>query len=475
MSNALWTAEEAAVATGGATNGDWVATGVSIDTRTLEIGDLFVALKGDNSDGHAHVIDAIAKGACAALVSGPCPGVAGDALLVVDDTLEALNALGRAARARTSAKVAAITGSVGKTSTKEALRVIFEDQGRTHASVASYNNHWGVPLTLARMPADTQWAVFEIGMNHPGEITPLTRLVQPDVAMVTRVDPVHMVHFESVEQIADAKGEIFEGVKADGAAVINFDNPHYERLRSRAQACGVKQIISFGESTGADVRLEKLALHATCSCISASVCNEKMTYKVGAPGRHLVMNSLGLLGVVLAMGGDLARAGMTLASLVAPKGRGARHIVRAKDRQFLVIDESYNANPASMKAAFATLAGSDVAGGARRIAVLGDMLELGVEEQAIHRDLAAVLQDEKIDRVYACGPFMRSFYDALPGAFRGGYAKTSDALLDMLLSQVREGDAVMVKGSLGSRMGLVVEGLLALEEEVPVSNMKGGF
>jgi len=471
MSDALWTASEAAAATGGTVQGTWAATGVSIDTRTLELGDLFVALKGDNSDGHAHVVDALAKGAAAAMVSQPCPGVADDALLVVEDTLVALNALGRAARARTSAKVAAITGSVGKTSTKEALRAIFEDQGRTHASAASYNNHWGVPLTLARMPADTQWAIFEIGMNHPGEIVPLTQLVQPDVAMVTRVDAVHMAHFESVEKIADAKGEIFEGLKSGGTAVINFDNPHHDRLKARAEACGVEQIISFGEGAGADVQLEKSALHASCSCISAMVCSQPMTYKLGAPGMHLVMNSLGLLGVVSAMGGDLALAGMSLAKLVAPKGRGERHIVRAKDRKFLLIDESYNANPASMKAAFATLAGADIADRARRIAVLGDMLELGTDEKMVHQDLAGAVNDENIDCVYACGPLMKSLYDALPVERRGRYAENSEALLATLVHDVRDGDAVMIKGSLGSRMGLVVDGLLALEDDASASKI----
>lgn len=473
MSGALWTAHEAADATGGKTLGDWAATGVSIDTRTLELGELFVALKGDNSDGHAHVVDAIAKGACAAMVSERVDGVAEDALLIVDDTLDALNALGRAARARTHAKIAAITGSVGKTSTKDALRTIFEAQGRTHASVASYNNHWGVPLTLARMPTDTQWAIFEIGMNHPGEIVPLVKAVQPHVALVTTVESAHMAQFESVEQIADAKGEIFQGVVAGGTAIINFDNPHYERLRQHAQACGIEKIIGFGESDGADIHLEKVALHSACSCISASVCGQSMTYKLGVPGKHLVLNSLGLLGVVQAMGGDMAMAGMSLASLEAPKGRGARHVVRGGGRQFLVVDESYNANPASMKAALATLASCDVEGGARRIAVLGDMLELGEDEQAQTTGLVEAVMQAQVDSVYACGPLMAGLYDALPAECRGGYAAQSKDLLPMLTSKIRTGDVVMIKGSLGSRMGLVVDGLLALEEDASASTALG--
>ncbi|MEQ9519622.1 MAG: UDP-N-acetylmuramoylalanyl-D-glutamyl-2,6-diaminopimelate--D-alanyl-D-alanine ligase [Parvibaculum sp.] len=463
MSTALWTAREAVLATKGRCEGTWVATGVSIDTRTLLPGDLFVALKGDNSDGHAHVESALAKGAAAALVSHVIDGVAPERLLLVDDTLDGLVALGLAARARTNAKVMAVTGSVGKTSTKEALREIFEMQGRTHASAASYNNHWGVPLTLARMPADTQWAIYEIGMNHPGEISPLVKMVAPHAVMITTVEAVHLAQFESVEQIADAKAEIFDGLLPGGVAVLNFDNPHFARLKARADALGVKKVVSFGASA-ADVHLTQSALHATCSCISADVCGQGMTYKLGTPGQHLMMNSLGIIALVQAVGGDLAMAGMALAKIQAPKGRGARHVVRAGERQFLVIDESYNANPASMKAAFATLSHAQVETGAHRIAVLGDMLELGHDEVKMHRDLSEAVLQAGIDRVYACGPLMRALYDALPVDCQGGYAENSEALLSLLARKVGQGDAVMIKGSFGSRMGLVVEGLLALSK-----------
>ncbi|MDF1626927.1 MAG: UDP-N-acetylmuramoylalanyl-D-glutamyl-2,6-diaminopimelate--D-alanyl-D-alanine ligase [Parvibaculaceae bacterium] len=464
MSTALWTAKEAALATNGKVGGDWIANGVSIDTRTLQPGDLFVALKGDHSDGHAHVEAALAKGAVAALVSQEVAGVAGEKLLHVDDTLAGLVALGRAARARTQAKVMAVTGSVGKTSTKEALLDIFKMQGRTHASVASYNNHWGVPLTLARMPADTEWAIYEIGMNHPGEILPLVKMVEPHAVMITNVEPVHLAQFDSVEQIADAKAEIFDGLLPGGAAVLNFDNPHFARLKARAVAAGVQRIVSFGVSDGADVHLARSALHPTCSCISAEICGQGMTYKLATPGQHVVMNSLGILGLVQAVGGDLAMAGMALASIQAPKGRGARHVVRAGDRQFLVIDESYNANPASVKAAFATLAQAHVEKGAHRIAVLGDMLELGADEIQMHRDLAGAIEAAEIDRVYACGPLMRALYEVLPANHQGGYAENSEMLLPLLARKLGQGDAVMIKGSFGSRMGLVVEGLLALSK-----------
>ncbi|MEQ9143742.1 MAG: UDP-N-acetylmuramoylalanyl-D-glutamyl-2,6-diaminopimelate--D-alanyl-D-alanine ligase [Parvibaculaceae bacterium] len=474
MSTALWTRDEAVAATGGRASGEWAASGVSIDTRTLELGDLFVALKGDNSDGHAHVADALANGAAAAIVSRPCEGAAEDGLLFVDDTLEALVALGKAARARTDARVAAITGSVGKTSTKDALRTIFEKQGRTHASVASYNNHWGVPLTLARMPADTEWAIFEIGMNHAGEISPLVQMVKPHVALITTVEPVHIANFESVEEIADAKAEIFDGVLPGGTVVLNFDNPHFERLKARAEALGISRIISFGEGEGADAHLDKSALHATCSCISATICGQEITYKLGAPGRHLVMNSLGVLGVVQALGGDLAMAGLSLASITAPKGRGARHVVNAPDRSFLVIDESYNANPASMRAAIATLASAEVDPRCKRVAVLGDMLELGEDSADMHRNLAYAIDEAGIDLVFACGPLMKNLYEALPKAQRGAYAPTSRDLMNDLVPVLSDGDAVMVKGSLGSRMGLIVEGLLSLNEPDDVTESAGG-
>jgi len=465
MSNALWTSRDAAQATQGVVKSDWSAVGVSIDTRTLDLGDLFVALVGDHSDGHAHVKDALANGAAAAMVSQACEGVSDEGLLCVGDTLEGLQALGRAARARTDAKIVAVTGSVGKTSTKDALRTILEAQGRAHGSVASYNNHWGVPLTLARMPADTDWGIFEIGMNHSGEITPLSKMVQPDVAIVTTVEPVHLAHFASVEAIADAKAEIFDGLKPGGTAILNADNPHFDRLQSRAMAGGAGRVIAFGKSEKADARLEKIALHPNCSCVSASICGEAITYKLGVPGEHHVMNSLAILSAVYALGADLALAGLALASLSAPKGRGERHLVQAEDRQFLVVDESYNANPASMRAAIATLGAAEVQRSGRRIAVLGDMLELGADEVSLHRGLSGPLRDAKIDSVYACGPLTQSLYDDLPVEARAGYTVDSQALLDQLALEVRDGDVVMIKGSLGSRMGLIVEGLLALHNE----------
>jgi len=463
----LWTRAEVLAATDGSAEGaDWTANGVSIDSRSLEKGDLFVAIKGENSDGHAYVDAAFRNGAAAAIVSDVTPAmrVAGP-LVVVPDALEALNALGRAARRRAGAKVVAVTGSVGKTGTKEALRMILSEQGPTHASAASYNNLWGVPLSLARMPANTRFGIFEIGMNHSGEITPLSKLVEPFVALITTVEAVHMAYFDSVEEIADAKAEIFDGLQRGGVAILNRDNPHYARLEARAKAAGAGRIISFGEHPEADAHLEKLVLKETCSCVSATICGRPVTYKLGVPGRHIVMNSLAMLACIDALDADLALAALALAQLQAPRGRGERHLVDAPGRPFTVIDESYNANPASMRASIEALGQAEPEARARRIAVLGDMLELGPEAAALHREVAVPLARADIDLVFACGPLMRGLYDALPADRQGAYAETSDALIGPLLEAIQSGDVVMVKGSNGSRMRPVVDALLALGED----------
>ncbi|MEN6542267.1 UDP-N-acetylmuramoylalanyl-D-glutamyl-2,6-diaminopimelate--D-alanyl-D-alanine ligase [Parvibaculum sp.] len=463
----LWTRAEVLAATDGKAEGaDWIANGVSIDSRSLEKGDLFVAIKGENSDGHAYVGAAFQNGAAAAIVSDVTPAMrSAGPLVVVPDALEALNALGRTARRRAGAKVVAVTGSVGKTGTKEALRMILSEQGPTHASAASYNNLWGVPLSLARMPANTRFGIFEIGMNHSGEITPLSKLVEPFVALITTVEAVHMAYFDSVEEIADAKAEIFDGLQKGGVAILNRDNPHYARLEARAKAAGAGRIISFGEHPEADAHLEKLVLKETCSCVSAKICGRPVTYKLGVPGRHIVMNSLAMLACIDALDADLALAAMALAQLQAPRGRGERHLVEAPGRPFTVIDESYNANPASMRASIEALGQTEPEARARRIAVLGDMLELGPEAAALHREVAVPLARADIDLVFACGPLMRGLYDALPADRQGAYAETSDALIGSLVEAIQSGDVVMVKGSNGSRMRPVVDALLALGED----------
>ena len=435
-------------------------TGISIDSRTVAPGDAFVALT-DARDGHDFVDAALKSGASLAIVARAKRAMfAADApLLLVDDVLDALRDLARAARARTHAKIIAVTGSVGKTGAKEALRLALSADGETHASAASYNNHWGVPLSLARCPANIKYAVFEIGMNHAGEITPLVALVRPHVAIVTTIEPVHLEYFGSLEKIADAKAEIFSGIVPGGAAVINRDNGQYARLAAAARAANVSRIVSFGENTEADTRLMRHSLQADSSCVHASVLGEDVTYKLGAPGKHLVLNSLAVLTAASLAGADLALAALALNQLRAPVGRGARMTLKVSGGTALLIDESYNANPASMAAAIALLGQANIGPQGRRIAVLGDMLELGDQGEALHAALAGPIDTAHIDLVYCSGPLMHSLWQALPSGRRGGYAETAAQLEPVVLSGLRGGDAVMVKGSFGSKMGPIVKAM----------------
>jgi UDP-N-acetylmuramoyl-tripeptide--D-alanyl-D-alanine ligase len=439
--------------------------GISIDSRTLVKGDAFFAIEGENRDGHDFVEGALKAGAgLAVLEREQRDRFPGAPLLIVPDVLEALRDLARAARARMSAKVIAVTGSVGKTSTKEALRLALSAEGETHASIASYNNHWGVPLSLARCPAGAKYAVFEIGMNHAGEITPLTQLVRPHVGIITGIEPVHLEYFGSLEKIADAKAEIFSGVEPGGAVVLNRDNAQYERLATAARAAHIERIVSFGEHAAADARLIQFSLQADGSTVEARVLGQTVTYKVGAPGRHLVLNSLAVLAAVSLVGADLALAALALNNLKPASGRGARTMLSVPGGKALLIDESYNANPASMRAAIALLGGAPVGKRGRRIAVLGDMLELGPAGAELHRALADTIEAAEIDLVFCSGPLMRALWEALPSRARGGYAETAAGLESTVLAAIQAGDAVMVKGSLGSRMGPIVR---ALERQFP--------
>jgi UDP-N-acetylmuramoyl-tripeptide--D-alanyl-D-alanine ligase len=456
----LWTASEAAVATGGRNTRDWSATGVSIDSRTIAAGDLFVALAGPNFDGHDFVKDALAKGAAVAMVARVPAGVAEAApLLVVSDTMAALEALGRAARHRTSAQIVGVTGSVGKTGTKEALRRAFERQGATFASVGSLNNQWGVPLSLARMPRETAFGVFEMGMNHAGEIDALSRLVEPHVAVITTVEPVHLGHFPSVEAIAAAKAEIFAGMAPSGAAVLNRDNPFFERLAAAARARGIIRILGFGTHPDAPVKLIDSHLYATASAVTASVMGEIVDYCIAIPGQHWVMNSLAVLGAVKAAGADVGAAAGAMSSLRPLDGRGRRHTIAVGGGTAELIDESYNASPASMRAAFGVLGAMTPPKGGRRVAALGDMLELGEEAARLHAELAQPLIDAEVTLVFTAGPMMRHLYDALPKRMRGGHAATAAALAQTVSRRLRPGDIVSIKGSHGSRMGEVVKRL----------------
>jgi len=451
----LWTAAEAAEATKGRATTDWQANGVSIDTRTLQPGDLFVALKAAR-DGHDFVAQALEKGAGAALVSYIPEGVDDSApLLIVDDVQSALEALGQAARARSAARVVGVTGSVGKTSTKEMLATILSAQGKTHASVASYNNHWGVPLTLARMPRDTEFAVIEIGMNHPGEIAPLAIQAQPHVALVTTVAAVHLEAFDSVAGIAHEKAAIFEGLGEGGTAIVNADVEHADILRDCANKVGAK-VVEFGRNASdyalGDVTQSSNSVHA-----EATVAAKPITFDVESAGTHFAMNALGALAACVALGVDLDEAikGLRLWSPVT--GRGVREAIVLPDGgQIDLLDDSYNANPTSMEAALNVLASSQAT---RRIAFLGDMKELGPQELAMHAGMADVAAMARVDQVHCIGPLMRALHEALPEGKRGLWCETSAEMVEHLPDLIRAGDSVLAKGSLSMALARIVDGL----------------
>ena len=435
--------------------------GISIDSRTLQPGDAFFAIAGDSRDGHDFVEAALKNGAGLAVIARSKREMfQSDApLLIVEDVLEGLRDLGRASRARLQGRVIAVTGSVGKTSTKEALQVVLSRSGLTHASAASYNNHWGVPLSLARCPGDARFAIFELGMNHAGEIGPLSRMVRPDIAIITTIAPVHLEYFDSIDGIADAKAEIFEGLEPGGIAVLNRDNPQFGRLQGHARDAGVSRVVTFGEQVGCDARLSHCVLNAESSSVQAVILGDEVTYKLGAPGRHLVLNSLAVLAAAKLAGADLALSALELANLQPAQGRGTRITLHVPGGTAVLIDESYNANPVSMRAAIALLGQANLGPRGRRIAVLGDMLELGPQSGLLHRELADSLVQNGVDLVFCSGPEMQNLWDALPPNRRGGYAVSSGALEPHVLDAVTSGDAVMVKGSNGSKMAPIVKAL----------------
>lgn len=453
----LWVAEEAALATGGRARGDWSAFGVSIDTRTLEKGDLFLALNGVR-DGHDFVPAALEKGAAAAMVSLHPKNVALDApLLLVGNTQTGLEALGRASRARSTARIVAVTGSAGKTTTKEMLRVMLATCGRVAASAASYNNHWGVPLSLARMGRDTAYGVFEIGMNHAGEIRFLGQQVRPHVAVITTIAPAHLEYFGSVDAIADAKGEIFECIEHGGTAILPGDNPQFERLKAHAQSAGVARILVFGTQQNASARLVATEPYRDGQKLIAEIEGKRVACIVGAAGTHIAMNAVAALLAARELGADMNAAMDALAGFAALKGRGARSALG----EIELIDESYNANPASMAAALDLLGQTQPKVSGRRIAVLGDMLELGEKSTDLHRDLAGAVGAARADLVFLCGQKMVALWQALPQNIRGGYAETSSALAPELVRHLRAGDVVLVKGSFGIKMSVIIDALKA--------------
>ena len=466
----LWTSADAVAATGGQSTTDWAAFGVSIDTRTIAAGELFVALT-DVRDGHDFVAQALQKGAAAALVTHRPKDVDADApLLIVENVLHALEALGRAARARTKARVAAITGSVGKTSTKEMLRAVLQMQGKCHAAEASYNNHWGVPLTLARMPADTDFAVIEIGMSNPGEISPLSKMARPHVAMVTTVAAAHLASFDSLAGIAQEKACIMDGLEAGGVAVLNGDIATSPILQDHAVKLGAQQVL-FG-SSAPDWTVEDVRIAGDVTVIKAMGAGNTYLFKLSVPGRHFAMNAVGVLAVADALGADPVAASLDIAAWVPPAGRGTREIIvtdMANDGESLeLLDDAFNANPTSLIASLEVLAASTPTDGVgrivkgRRVAILGDMLELGKDEIGMHSEFAANPHLQSLDLIHCAGPLMRHLWDALPEEKQGQWAATAAELVPHVTRLVDAGDVVLVKGSKGSKVSLVVDAIRKL-------------
>jgi|SRR5271166_2721974 len=434
--------------------------GVSIDSRTLREGDLFFAIKGDTHDGHDHVAAAFEAGAAAAVVGRErAKTLAGfGPIFAVHDTLKGVEELAAAARARTRTRIVAVTGSVGKTSVKEMLRVMLSACGGTHASAASYNNHWGVPLTLARLAPDADYAVVEIGMNHAGEITPLVRLTRPHAAIVTTIAAVHIEHLGSIEAIADAKAEIFSGVEPGGTAILNRDALQFERLQRAAKARSLIPL-TFGASEGCDARLIAFSSHESGARVSARIATRDIAFDLGAPGRHMAENAVGALLAAHVLGADLDACAAALAEFSPQRGRGERFLIPTADGLAAIIDESYNANPASMRAALALLGEAQPGPKGRRIAVIGDMLELGPKGAEMHAALAYELAANKVDLLFGAGPLTRALFDAAPASMRGVWRERSSELTEEVARALCDGDVVMVKGSNGSRMGPLVAAL----------------
>ena len=455
---ALWTSKDAEAATLGTASAPFEVGGLSIDTRTLKPGDLFIALKGDARDGHEFVGAAFAAKAGAALVQRQVKGLPGGApLLTVANTQRGLEDLARTARTRSRAQIVAVTGSAGKTTTKEMLRLALGALGRTHASSASYNNHWGVPFSLASMPQDCAYGVFEVGMNHFGEIRALVGLVRPHVALITTIAPAHLEFFETCDAIADAKAEIFEGIVAGGAALIPADSAYAERLERRARQAGVTRLFGFGRNAS-HARLAAIENVDDGVKVSANVLGRDVHFRMNATGAHNAVNAVGALLAVAVLDGDVLNAAAALSAFSALKGRGARVDIPVAGGKARLIDESYNANPSSMVAALGNLG---TATAKRRVAVLGDMLELGPESVALHANLIEAIEAARADLVFLCGPNMAAVWEKLPASQRGAYGAKSSDIAGAVAAAAQDGDVVLVKGSLGSKMAVIVDALKA--------------
>jgi len=458
--SALWTSDEVARALGAAIATPFEANGVTFDSRAVGKGDLFFALKGETTDGHGFVPEAMKRGAAAAVVSRDVE-TAGGTLIRVPDTMKALVDLGHAARRRSKARIASVTGSVGKTSTKDALRVMLSAQAPTSASAASFNNHVGVPISLARLPREARYGVFEIGMNHPGEIEPLARQVEAHVGVVTNVGPAHIGFMGSEEAIADEKACLFAGMAQGAVAVLNRDGKHYERLAGHARRFGVSRIVGFGRGETAEARLVSCSLQDSGSDVVALIHGRRIEYRLGAAGEHWVLNSIAALAVVEALGADVEQAAASLAGVAASPGRGARRFLKFGAGTVELLDESYNANPMSVRAMLAILARTEPAKGGRRLLALGDMRELGEGADAFHAGLADAVAASGATQVFLCGPHMEALWRKLEPAQRGVHRPDSMALAGEVAAALRAGDVIAVKGSLGSKMKHVVDAILA--------------
>ena len=454
--------------------GDWQAMGVSIDSRSVMAGDLFIALSGDNHDGHDYIEAAFEAGASAALVREDYDGAANRPLVRVPDVLAALEKLAVAARARSDAYIIAITGSVGKTSTKEMLAGALAKSGATHAAVKSFNNHIGVPLSLARLPRTAHYGVFEIGMNHAGEIAKLVKLVRPHCAIITAIGMAHIKNFPDIKALAAAKAEIFSALMPDGMAIIPSDAPHADILEKAAKKAKAKITRFSMQKNNVETYPIKTHLHDTCSCVAANIMGHDVTYKLGLAGGHHVSNSLAVLSAIIAAKADLALAALSMAHQIGLDGRGRRYQLETAQGAYLLIDESYNANPASMQAAFNTLGLMPRLGKGRRIAVLGDMAELGANARHYHESLAAAIEQADIDLVMSCGPLMRYLHALIPPSRAGAHADRPQDILDILLSDLHAGDVVMVKGANVSGMTQIVEGLLAAHNFIDETGQSEG-
>jgi UDP-N-acetylmuramoyl-tripeptide--D-alanyl-D-alanine ligase len=459
--SALWTSDEVARALAPATiTAPFEANGVTFDSRAVAKGDLFFALSGEITDGHGFVADALKRGAAAAVVSRDVEAMGGT-LIRVPDTMKALASLGRAGRRRSTARIASVTGSVGKTSTKDALRAMLAAQAPTSASAASFNNHVGVPISLARLPREARYGVFEIGMNHPGEIEPLARQVEAHVGVITNVGPVHIGHMGSQEAIADEKGALFAGMAEGAVAVLNRDSVHYDRLAGHARRFGVSRIVGFGRSEAAEARLLSCSLQDSGSDVVALIHGQRIEYRLGAAGEHWVLNSIAALAVAEALGANVVEAADALKGIDASPGRGARRMLKFGAGTVELLDESYNANPVSMRAMLAVLARTEPARGGRRLLAMGDMRELGEGADTYHVGLADAVAASGAAQVFLCGPHMQALWQLLAPAQRGVHRPDSASLAGDVAAALRAGDVIAVKGSLGSKMKNVVDAIVA--------------